>query len=84
MTPLPGRGDFGERTSTAHKDIEPELVFQELELLTHRRLCRTQFGRGGRDIEVVLRDGREKTQLLYLHRRGVYGRTVSKSVARRS
>jgi hypothetical protein len=72
---LTWRGYFGQRTSTAHEDIEPELVFQELELLAHRGLCRTQFGRGGRNIEIVLRDSREKTQLLYLHCRGVYGQT---------
>ena len=72
---LTGRGYFGERTSTAHEDIEPELVLEELELLAHRGLCRTQFGRGGRNIEIVLRDSREKTQLLYLHCHGVYGQT---------
>jgi hypothetical protein len=38
-------------------------------------LCRTQFGRGGRNIEIVLCDSRQKTQLLYLHCHEVYGQT---------
>src|SRR5581483_3545605 len=68
---LAGRGDPGERAPSTYEYVEPELVFEELELLAHRGLCRTQFGRGGRNIEVVLRDGREKPELLYLHRHGV-------------
>ena len=64
---LTRRGDLGEGATAAHEYIEPELILEELELLTHRGLCRTQFGRGSRNIEIVLRDGREKTQLLYLH-----------------
>ena len=72
---LTGRGDLGERPATAHENIEPQLFFQKLELLADRRLGRTQFGRGGRNIEIVLRDSRQKTQLLYLHRRRVYGQT---------
>jgi hypothetical protein len=67
--------DLGERAPTPHEYVEPEFVFQELELLAHRGLCRTQFGRGGRNIEIVLRDSREKTQLLYLHCHAVYGQT---------
>ena len=47
---LAGRGDLGERPATAHEDIEPQLVLQQLELLADRRLGRTQFGRGGRNI----------------------------------
>lgn len=69
--PLAGGRDSGERAPSTYEYVEPKLVFEELELLAHRGLRRTQFGRGGRNIEIVLRDGREKPELLYLHRYGV-------------
>ncbi len=65
---LPSLGDAGERTSLAHEEVEAELVLQQLELLADGRLSRPDAGCGRRQIQVVLRDRREKSQLLELHR----------------
>jgi len=62
--------DLGQGASAAHENAKAQLVFQQLDLLAHRRLRGVQFLRGGGDVEAVLDDGREVAQLLEFHERG--------------
>jgi len=64
---LTGRRNLGERAAAAHKNIKPEFVLEQFELLADRRLRRMQLFGGSGDVHAVLRDGGEIAQLLKLH-----------------
>ena len=51
---LPGRGDFSQVLAAALKDLHPEFIFEQPDLLTHAGLRRIQTLRGRGHIQFVL------------------------------
>ncbi len=61
-------GQSGEALAAADKYRDPELVFELPDLLADARLRREQHLGGIRDIQAMIYNGYEITQLLQIHR----------------